>query len=243
MKDDLKSGYVYIMTNQGMPNLLKIGFTSRSPEERKRELSRATGVPVEFNIKYEVFSPNVNQLESRVHEELKKYRPNQKKEFFEIDLSHAIEIISKNAEEIRLSIRNQIIGINESLERYEALEILGEMKERYEGIIRDEIKSVRIYQTSLRCYLEITEEDVISSRETPLIDQKIHRMDLGFIIDDDFDNLTFKPGKAVSRNARVFIEEFNDYSKLVCCSELFTDKGAEIIQTEHFERKKPPPIE
>ena len=225
------------MTNQAIPKLLKIGFTSRSPEERKRELSRATGVPEEFVIKYEIYSPNVIELESKVHKELGSYRRNPKKEFFEIELHHAIDTITQCAEEIRLSLDNRMTGINESLEAYEAIEILGELKSKYIGIIRYEIKSVRMYQTSLRCYLEITEEDAVYSREVPLIDQKIHRMDLGFIIDDDFDNLTFKPSKSVSRNARVFIEEFDDYSKLVCCSELFTDEGSEIIQNDHFKKQ------
>jgi hypothetical protein len=38
-------GYLYILSNNAMPNLFKIGFTTRTITERIRELS-STGVPV-----------------------------------------------------------------------------------------------------------------------------------------------------------------------------------------------------
>ena len=36
----MKYGYVYILTNENIPDLLKIGYTDRSPLERANELSR-----------------------------------------------------------------------------------------------------------------------------------------------------------------------------------------------------------
>ena len=38
-------GYVYILSNPGMPGLLKIGMTRFDPTRRVQELSSATGVP------------------------------------------------------------------------------------------------------------------------------------------------------------------------------------------------------
>ena len=48
-------GYVYILTNEAMPNLVKIGYTDRTPEERAAELykdqnSAVTGVRVPFDV-------------------------------------------------------------------------------------------------------------------------------------------------------------------------------------------------
>ncbi len=37
-------GHIYILMNPTMPGYLKIGMTTRSPEERARELSNSTGV-------------------------------------------------------------------------------------------------------------------------------------------------------------------------------------------------------
>ena len=36
MKNNKDRGYVYVMSNPSMPNLLKIGVTQNSVEERKR---------------------------------------------------------------------------------------------------------------------------------------------------------------------------------------------------------------
>ena len=39
-------GHVYILVNAAMPGMLKIGMTTRTPEERAREISQGTGVAV-----------------------------------------------------------------------------------------------------------------------------------------------------------------------------------------------------
>ena len=44
------NGYVYILSNPWMPNLIKIGFTTRDIQERLAELNSATGVPEPFII-------------------------------------------------------------------------------------------------------------------------------------------------------------------------------------------------
>lgn len=45
-------GYVYILSNPGMPGLLKIGMTRFDPTRRVQELSSATGVPTPFQLVY-----------------------------------------------------------------------------------------------------------------------------------------------------------------------------------------------
>jgi hypothetical protein len=76
-----------------MPNLLKIGFTTRQVEERVAELSTSTGVPGPFVIEGVFPSSNPEQHESAVHEALALARV-ESKEFFRIDLAEAIRKVS-----------------------------------------------------------------------------------------------------------------------------------------------------
>jgi hypothetical protein len=45
-----KHGFVYILGNVAMPGRYKVGHTFNSPFQRAEDLSRATGVPVEFTV-------------------------------------------------------------------------------------------------------------------------------------------------------------------------------------------------
>lgn len=42
--------FVYMLRNSAMPGLLKVGFTTGTPEVRAAELSAATGVPTPFQV-------------------------------------------------------------------------------------------------------------------------------------------------------------------------------------------------
>jgi hypothetical protein len=226
------TGYIYILSNASMPGLIKIGCTSRSPEERRRELSRPTGIPVDFEVEYEIYSYNIKEVEREIHKALTKYKFG--KEFFEVDVNTAINILRKKVEESRLEAEIKTKGVNELYDVYEAVEILGLLKRKYPNMIRDIIKSVRIYQTRIRCYLEILEEESI--QEGRLVDQTIRRSDLAFIgdISDDTEDviLFFNPRNSVTENARVFVEEFDPYS-IINCTELFTEEAAQQVNDEY----------
>lgn len=90
----MKSGYVYILSNEAFPGFLKIGRTKKSPEARAKELS-TTGVPSPFKVDYSTFVDDADALEVLVHKalELKGYRYNLKREFFEISLGEAVSLI------------------------------------------------------------------------------------------------------------------------------------------------------
>lgn len=75
---------VYILTNPAMPGLVKIGCTDRSIEERLRELSRSTGVPVPFECFLAVEVPNYQEVERAFHDAFGDRRLNPRKEFFEL---------------------------------------------------------------------------------------------------------------------------------------------------------------
>ena len=212
-------GYVYIMTNASMPGLLKIGCTTRSPEIRRRELSRSSGIPKDFEIEYEIFSP---------------HRVNCKREFFKYNIDKAIDVIRTLSAEIVLDYFYKFSGVNETFDSYEAIDILGALKQKYFNLVSTGIISVRMYQTKLRCYLEIVKERLICQYEenkAPLIDQNIHRIDLGFIAYGE-DDIMFDPSKPVSRNAKLFIDEFDIISIANCCSELLIDKAYENMYSD-----------
>ncbi|KAB4459012.1 GIY-YIG nuclease family protein [Bacteroides thetaiotaomicron] len=227
-------GYVYIMTNASMPGLLKIGCTTRSPEIRRRELSRSSGIPKDFEIEYEIFSPNMNLLEAKVHHILSPHRVNCKREFFKYNIDKAIDVIRTLSAEIVLDYFYKFSGVNETFDSYEAIDILGALKQKYFNLVSTGIISVRMYQTKLRCYLEIVKERLICQYEenrAPLIDQNIHRIDLGFIAYGE-DDIMFDPSKPVSRNAKLFIDEFDIISIANCCSELLIDKAYENMYSD-----------
>jgi hypothetical protein len=76
---------VYIFTNEGMPGLCKIGYTTRNDvKERAKELY-TTGVPYPFQIYYACQVNNGKNIEKILHKLFDEFRVNQNREFFEID--------------------------------------------------------------------------------------------------------------------------------------------------------------
>ena len=69
-----------------MPGLVKIGSTSKDPNERAKQISRGTGVPLEFEVKYAYRCFNAERLERELHKHFKSHRTNNKKEFFQLEL-------------------------------------------------------------------------------------------------------------------------------------------------------------
>jgi hypothetical protein len=88
-------GYIYVLTNPLMPDVVKIGFTERSVGERAVELSAGTGVALPFDIiaSFPVREPA--SVEKQIHEMLAHRRVSAKREFFSITASEAIKEIRK----------------------------------------------------------------------------------------------------------------------------------------------------
>ena len=90
---------IYVMSNPSIPGLLKIGYTGKTIEERCKELSRATGVPVPFNVEY-IFRIHGRgeELEREVHRFLEHKRNSNRREFFDVTLQEPIDAINKVGE-------------------------------------------------------------------------------------------------------------------------------------------------
>lgn len=89
-------GYVYVMINPSYGDgIVKIGKTTKSPEERAKELSSATGVATPFIVVYKRHFKDCHIAESLIHSYLteKGYRVNNSREFFSIPIDEAINVI------------------------------------------------------------------------------------------------------------------------------------------------------
>jgi len=85
------AGVVYILQNPAFDELLKIGFTAGPLEKRIAELN-GTNVPEAFECIASFHSFNPREDERKVHDRLREYRSNRKREFFGITPERAVSI-------------------------------------------------------------------------------------------------------------------------------------------------------
>ena len=94
-----KEGWVYVLTNEAMPGLVKVGYTMKDPAIRAEELYKdsktgaVTGVPMPFVVVYKALVVNPYQVEQAVHKLLEKKRLNEEREFFSCESFEAIRNI------------------------------------------------------------------------------------------------------------------------------------------------------
>ncbi len=85
-------GSVYVLTNPAMPNMVKIGKTTRNVELRLADLY-STGVPLPFECEYAAKVKDVDKTEKAFHTAFSPNRVNPKREFFNIDPEQAIAVL------------------------------------------------------------------------------------------------------------------------------------------------------
>jgi hypothetical protein len=74
---------LYILTNEAMPDCVKIGITD-NVERRMKELYGSTAVPLPFDCYYAAEVENADIAEKKIHFALGDFRMNDKREFFRI---------------------------------------------------------------------------------------------------------------------------------------------------------------
>ena len=92
-----ENGFVYVMVNPSIPDLVKIGMTTKDPNERAKELSSATGVPTPFILVYYKPFKNCYLTEQKIHQflESKGYRVKSNREFFSMPTNLAINVVQR----------------------------------------------------------------------------------------------------------------------------------------------------
>jgi phage anti-repressor protein len=210
----MSSGYVYVLSNESMPEMVKIGKTKRDRSIRAKELY-TTGVPTRFKIEFEVFCEDHSAFETAVHNELIECRVNEKREYFKTSVTNAISVIKR-------------LYKPSPEDEYIALDFTLELTEKYPNWLREDINSVRLVQSEDRVWLEINKEKEIAGY---LVDQIIHRTDLGFIIDGS-ENDSFSSKDDISINIRKFIDEYDAYS-IAMTTDLFSEDASNNIVKIH----------
>lgn len=83
---------VYLLTNPTMPDLVKIGRT-KDLEERLRQLSTHSGVPVPFECFYACEVADSVKDEKALHDAFGDHRINSRREFFRLNPDRAVAIL------------------------------------------------------------------------------------------------------------------------------------------------------
>lgn len=88
-------GWVYVLSNRAMDGLLKIGFSTKDPLMRAKELS-GTALPYPFVVEYDVLVISPKTIEKAVHSLLADKR--EAKEFFRLSVQEAVTAIHETLE-------------------------------------------------------------------------------------------------------------------------------------------------
>ena len=105
-------GAVYVLTNPAMPNMVKIGKTTRKVELRLADLY-STGVPLPFECEYAAKVKDVDKTEKAFHTAFSPNRVNPKREFFNIDPEQAIAVLELMAiEDVTPSVQKEAENVD-----------------------------------------------------------------------------------------------------------------------------------
>lgn len=89
-------GVVYILSNPAyQKDIFKIGWSTRSADERARDLFGHTGVPERFTVEYEKLVVQPEFAEFQIHEALKDFRLTTSREFFRLQIETAVEVVDR----------------------------------------------------------------------------------------------------------------------------------------------------
>jgi hypothetical protein len=79
-----KLSFVYILINEAMPGLIKIGRTTTSVKQRISELNQPAGIPLPFTCYYAARVDDCVKVERKLHEAFGDHRVRDRREFFRL---------------------------------------------------------------------------------------------------------------------------------------------------------------
>lgn len=97
-------GYVYILSNPAMPNMLKIGYTAIHPSKRIKQLD-TTGVPEKFSLEFALRSDFARRIEAQAHRLLDDKKVRKNREFVKMSVSEAKDVINRAHNEVKLAMK------------------------------------------------------------------------------------------------------------------------------------------
>lgn len=84
---------IYILTNEAMSGYVKIGRTSNNLEQRIKDLSASTSIPLPFTCFYACTVNNAQFVEHQLHDAFDNNRVNPKREFFQISPERVVSAL------------------------------------------------------------------------------------------------------------------------------------------------------
>src|SRR5712691_3471892 len=88
------SEIIYVLTNEAMPGLVKIGRRTDNVETRIAQLTRHAGVPLPFDCHFAAEVGDARHVEHTLHQLFSDERVNAKREFFRVDPEKVVLAIS-----------------------------------------------------------------------------------------------------------------------------------------------------
>lgn len=99
------AGYVYILSNPLISGI-KIGCTTRTVAARLSDINQGSGVPAYYKEEYSVYTRRVEYLEKKMHDCLLNHRIKNSREFFDISVDDAKDILNKLFRQVEDEIDN-----------------------------------------------------------------------------------------------------------------------------------------
>lgn len=88
------SGWIYILSTREMPNILKIGMTTRNVIQRVKEINSATGLLLPLSARAIFRVKNASEAERLIFSKLDSFRIRKDREFFNIEFQEAVTLIN-----------------------------------------------------------------------------------------------------------------------------------------------------
>ena len=96
-------GIVYVLTNDAMPGIVKIGITEESVENRIKSLDN-TSLPLPFRFYFAIESKRYKEIEKLAHDTFSAFRVRENREFFKMDPERAVSALKISGDkEIKLT--------------------------------------------------------------------------------------------------------------------------------------------
>lgn len=141
----MANGFIYVLLNPSIPNMVKIGKTTGTAEKRARAISSATGVPTEFIVLYDALVGDVENAEKEIHAHFSGYRPNKKREFFNVPPKLAISALIDIAQKYPVG----------PVSPDSTNDVLPMLKSRFPGFLDPNIFSAQLITIPGSCYLKV----------------------------------------------------------------------------------------
>ena len=150
-----ETGWVYAMSNESIPDMLKVGATTKTVIGRARELSNATGVPSEFYPEIAILSDDVWNLESEVHRKLEHWRAYENREFFHCSIEEVKKEFIELIAVVRMARQLTVFGLNDDDEWDEV--IFREGRNIHSKVVTQGLEAAYLYNQQLiagQCWVQ-----------------------------------------------------------------------------------------